>query len=79
MWGLLIHALLIQMSRPLDAPIAPLGPPHIVKARAEAGETICGIPACRIDRAAAGEYYVHPLGLTADIDEDIPELLGVTP
>ena len=38
MRGLLIRALLMWMSRPLDAPLAPLGPPHIVKARAEAGE-----------------------------------------
>ena len=67
MRGLLIRALLMWMSRPLDAPLAPLGPPHIVKARAEAGETICGIPACRIDGGAVGGYYVHPLGLAADV------------
>ena len=67
MRGLLIRALLMWMSRPLDAPLAPLGPPHIVKARAEAGETICGIPACRIDGGAVGGYYVHPLGLAVDV------------
>ena len=38
-----------------------------MKARAEAGETICGIPACRIDGGAAGAYYVHPLGLAVDV------------
>lgn len=39
----------------------------IVKARAEAGETICGIPVSLIDGGAAGEYYAHPLRLAADV------------
>ena len=63
MWGLLIRALLMWMSRPLDAPLPPLGPPHIVKVRAEAGE---------VDQADA-DWWINFQAQPANAQEQEPQ------